>query len=423
MTVDDPTSQHRLPKNSGLWLYAGFGITAIGGLAANVVVVAEHGRYALGIFSTCMSLLLVLGQVGTLGQQSACLYFVPTSRASGDEPKSVLHASLLNALTASVTVTSLVAIVNEVIIESSEFRVALRGTYLAILIFPLSKVLVAYLTGLSHVRAVAMANAARLGLLPFLVVLTARLGGGPTTSAWSLSIAECIVVVFLVARVRRDLGGLMSPERRLVSSTRSFGVRTMSGTLLLDANTRVDVFVLSVARGADTVGKYTIASTIAEGLYQLFMVMRTVVEPLSARLWAAGDIARLKEEIRSRVKKVTLAAIPIAAMSILVFPVATRVLYGSEASTGTFPIFVALALGIAIGSGFIPFTTLLSQTGDPSGYSYSVGTIAALNLMLNLALVPFFGALGAAMATAMAQVMLGPVLVLLMRNRRGVHLW
>lgn len=422
MTVDDPTSQQRLPKKSSLWLYSGFIVTAVGGLVANVVVVAEHGRAALGTFSTCMSLLLVLGQVGTLGQQSACAYFVPTSEASGGITAKVLHAALWNTLIASSVVTLGLVIVNEALVESSQYRSAIRGIYLAIFLFPLSKVFVAYLTGLHKVRVVVVGNAARLGVLPVFIAGFAIAGGGPSLAAWSLSLAECVVFALLVSKVGRD-ARFASVERHLVALTRSFGLRTMTGTLLLDANTRVDIFVLSVAKGADTVGKYTIASTVAEGLYQLFMVMRTIVEPLSARLWAMGDRDHFKTEVRRRVTRITLAAIPIGVLSMFVFPIATRALYGAEASSGTASIYVALAAGITLGSGFIPFTTLLAQTGDPGGYSLSVGTVAAVNVALNVLLVPILGALGAAVATAIAQVMLGVVLVVLMRTRRGVDLW
>jgi O-antigen/teichoic acid export membrane protein len=94
------------------------------------------------------------------------------------------------------------------------------------------------------------------------------------------------------------------------------------------------------------------------------------------------------------------------------------VLYGDDAD-GTWIVYGYLAAGVVLSAGFIPFTSMLQQSGDPTGQSMLLAGISGTNLILNLLLVPHFGAPGAGLATALAQTALVPYLYLLSRRRLG----
>ena len=52
----------------------------------------------------------------------------------------------------------------------------------------------------------------------------------------------------------------------------------------LDLNTRVDILLLGVIAGSESVGIYSIGSLFAEGLYQLTMVPRCTYDPVVTHL-------------------------------------------------------------------------------------------------------------------------------------------
>ena len=53
-------------------------------------------------------------------------------------------------------------------------------------------------------------------------------------------------------------------------------------------------------------------------------------------------------------------------------------------------------------SGFIPFEMSLTLSGKPGSQSFQAFLVALINLILNLILVPIYGAIGAAISTGMA---------------------
>ena len=63
---------------------------------------------------------------------------------------------------------------------------------------------------------------------------------------------------------------------------------------------------------------------------------------------------------------------------------------------------------------------LLQQTGRPALHSFFLGLVSVTNIVLNLALVPFFGAIGSALGTAMAQAAVVLYLRSLSRRTLGV---
>lgn len=396
-------------------------MTAAGGLAANALVVRLYDRVTLGYFSAALSLLLIGGQVVAAGQPSGVAFHVPARRAEGRDHRPYAHAGLLNVAQSAAVSVAILVTVNETVVGAS-FRHVLRGVYVALFLYPVSKVLLSHLNGLGRTRDVAIANASRFAVLPVAVVGLFSVGGDAHSAIWAITIAEVFVVCWLGWQLRSDYLDGVHVRRGHSRELWRFGRRSMWGTIVLDVNTRVDVMVLSVMRGADSVGRYSMASALAEGLFQLFMVTRVMVEPWVAALWSSGSVDELVKKLRQHVRMMSLLAIPVGIGAVVTYPVVARLLYGESESTDTYAVFVVLAIGIIVSSGFIPFTNLLSQMGDPTGYSLGLFGLAGANLCLNLILVPSFGAVGAAAGTALSQVMLVPMLIVLAKRRRGVEI-
>jgi O-antigen/teichoic acid export membrane protein len=97
-------------------------------------------------------------------------------------------------------------------------------------------------------------------------------------------------------------------------------------------------------------------------------------------------------------------------------------MFSKENSYGSLEIFIFLAAGVFLASGFIQLTNLLNQLGDPLGQSLLLGCLTGLNIIGNFVLIPSLGASGAALATALSQVMFVPLLLVFVKVRRGLNL-
>jgi O-antigen/teichoic acid export membrane protein len=90
-------------------------------------------------------------------------------------------------------------------------------------------------------------------------------------------------------------------------------------------------------------------------------------------------------------------------------------------AAGAIP-FAILMLGLAASSPWMPFNQVLLMGGKPGWHTIYILLSVAANVVLNLLLVPYYGLLGAAIATAIAFVFSALLLRRVARTLLGVRL-
>ena len=205
---------------------------------------------------------------------------------------------------------------------------------IGLFLFPINKVLLAHLNGLRKIKLFSIVFALRYVVLVAFVAGLAAVDASGSSLPWAISGTEAVLVVVLLVANHDELrtagAGPLTHESGLTRRLWRFGVRGMSGGLLLDLNTRVDILILGAIAGSEAVGKYSIASLFAEGLYQLAMVSRYSVDPVVAHLFVERRVTELLTLARSTKWRVYLYVVPIGAVTVLVYPPVTRVLFGGE---------------------------------------------------------------------------------------------
>lgn len=186
--------------------------------------------------------------------------------------------------------------------------------------------------------------------------------------------------------------------RRLALDSISLG----AVELLLFVYFRIDSLMLSVLAGDAATGLYAAAYRLLDGALILPLGLLAVCYPRLAKSAVDGREAFLAEVRRWLEILVQLSA-PAACGLYLVAPAAARMLYGAEFS-GVTPIVQILS-----GAYLLLFVTyylgyLLTALDRQREYAMIMGGAAALNIALNLALIPRFAGVGAAWATLMAEV-------------------
>jgi len=114
--------------------------------------------------------------------------------------------------------------------------------------------------------------------------------------------------------------------------------------------------------------------------------------------------------VRRIQRRVVVGVTAVGVLSIVAYDTVTSIAYGDEIASSTFAPYAILAVGVMLASPYIPFTNFFQQTGRPTLHSGMLASTAATNLVLNLALVPSFGTVGAAIGTAVSWSVIGVVL-------------
>lgn len=169
------------------------------------------------------------------------------------------------------------------------------------------------------------------------------------------------------------------------------------GLLIFNA----DFILLRVFRGREDVGYYLAAYALISFLGQLGNVARLSLIPTLSRVRGQRDV---EAEINaSALARVSLVAFPIALGGFLVGPALVLELFGAQYVPAGLPLQVLIWTLVGLLWRGVIEAYLIAQDAQRHVLR-ATGFAAILNIGLNLALIPPYGMLGAAIATAATEV-------------------
>lgn len=167
---------------------------------------------------------------------------------------------------------------------------------------------------------------------------------------------------------------------------------------------RVDIMMLAALSDAETVGKYRLAAQIAAITLMISMVSQAVLSPKISKLSHDNELHTLL----ARLPLLSTTLVVIAGLLSLTVFVGFQFVVpwiGNEFADAS-PILAILLLGFTIIAFLSPALPLLTMSGRAKFAAVANVIAIAINILFNFILIPHFGGLGAAIATAMSLVTL-----------------
>lgn len=404
-----------------VWSYAAFAVMAASGLAINILVGAAFGATGLGVFGQAMAVFVIAGHGSAAGLHNAAFRAIAlTPDAAAGLLASALAAALPFAFGTALLALLCAPAIGQAL-DSPATAAAILWTAPGLLFFGLNKIGLAALNGVSLMRRHALGQMLRYLVIGGTVAAVAAFDDGPERLGAAFSLAEIAVSLYLVAATSplRRSGMAWSPSLQRAREMLQFGLRSFGASLMADINLRVDTLMLGLFLGDREVGIYAFAAMLVEGLGNVALVLRNLVNPRLTRLLAARD----GMAIRRLVTQVQLAAWPFLLLVFIaawqLYQPAVRLVIGAgDLEQGL----AALLILIAVMAPYFAFSTfeevlmLAGHAGTQSLYQLAV-TLA--NAGLNLLLIPPFGIEGAAIATGLASLFACLLLVVTVRHRTG----
>jgi O-antigen/teichoic acid export membrane protein len=246
-----------------------------------------------------------------------------------------------------------------------------------------------------------------------------------TTAATAIFAASVLVgavagEVLLRLRLRResrraDAGAAAPyPLRSLLALSSPLLAVSLSGLVLQ----WTDTLLLGVLADARAVGVYSVAMRIAQLLTFVLASMNTLIAPQFSVLFQAGRLEELGELFRrATVAMLVLTTPPL--LVLLLFPRQVLGIFGAEFTAGS-GVLVVLALGQFVNAVTGPVGFLLAMTRYERVLATTSAWTAALDIALNLALIPRYGILGAGIATSVSLALKNLLLTWQIRRRFGL---
>jgi O-antigen/teichoic acid export membrane protein/polysaccharide pyruvyl transferase WcaK-like protein len=248
-----------------------------------------------------------------------------------------------------------------------------------------------------------VAIAAGLGLTSVLTVV-----------ALTATVVATIPYVVMVARYGRPpLSPFGLPLRRVLRDAWPYAVFL----LVFQVHSRVDVLSLGFLRGTDAAGVYNTAYRVIFLFSFVPQYMGTAILPRAARLFAESprELARLYQRT---VGLIVLVGVPSAAVLWWGAPTLVRVLYGSRFDASG-PVLRLLSVLVVSMSLTRMLGTVLTSCDRQGARTRMQCVAAAVSVTLMLALVPRYGAMGAALGLVLSESLLAVLLAVELRPVLG----
>ena len=397
-----------------------FVILALVGIAINVVIVATRDTAALGVFNLAYAVYITASQLATVGLHYSVLRHAAFHVESPEQRSRLFFTAAICATGLGIVAAIAMYLAEPLfarLFSSEATAAAIRNAALGLALFPLNKVVLAYLNALRRMKAIAFLQSFRY-LVIFLLVSMIAVSNLPVSH---LTFCFCVAEAFMLA-----LGLAYVRHRRLAPSPTfcvswmgqhfRFGVRALPAGLFVEVNSRIDVLMIGFFLDDKSVGIYSFAAMLVDGMYHILAMVRINFNPLlvaAARDNDYGAVGALRQQSQKMV--LPLMVVLAAGLIFTYWIAATWVLPGKDLMLGIYSLIILLAALVPV-SFLIPFDNLMMVSGHPGLQTMQQVATVGVNATVMVVLLPIMGIEGAAIATAFSYI--AGILMLLYLARR-----
>ena len=394
-------------------------------LLARILEPSGFGAYAFAMsIVTLLGLVVVFGLPGLLTREVAA----GEARESWGAVRGLTRrADQLVLLSLVVALPAGLAAVGLWPGISQSFRLTFAFALVFMAFTAFAKVRAAELQGLRHVL---IGQVGLMGIQPGAILLGVAVAefvvGWHLTPVRAFAItaaAALLSFVFNAGWVRRFRPEALvraKPEyhtRDWVRSALPFAV--LSGLYLV--NSQADIVMLGFMAKSSDVGLYKVAATGATLVAMVLTALNPVIGPTLARQYALQDHVRLKRTARTGALLTTLCAAPIVLLYFFAGKPLLSLVFGHAYIAAWLPL-VILSIGQFVNASVGSVGLLLNMTGHERDTLWVLAGTALMNIVLNAALIPYFGMTGAAVSTAVSMAAWNSTMTLRVKRRLGFFL-
>jgi O-antigen/teichoic acid export membrane protein len=384
------------------------------GFIASLLIARWLGPTDRGLLALLLSVSMMAWIAATFGIPMAVLYYASRPGASTQR--------LLGTTLAVAAVLTLVFVPLAAVFSGQLANAFAHGRGGLLWVLAAAYVPILFLDSTTHnqllarlqfMRFNALSVAGRFASLVLAVVLVGVAGIGVAGGLLATIAASVVMVVGSLWALRRE--GRPRFDGGLLKTLLKYGVRVQATNVFQTLNYRLDVLVLQLFRPLAEVGYYVVSQVIAELVLVLAESFQSSVIPLVAGAEGADRDRTTVLAIRHHGLLAAAACVANAGIGTLLIVFG----YGSAYKPAVVPMLILLPGIWWLGTGSV-VTTDLRGRGRPGTASVVSGVAVVATLTLDVALIPPFGVVGAAVASVIAYTLHGILSLIVLSRVAGI---
>ncbi len=398
------------------------------GFLNQVILARILGAGGLGEVLLALSVVNISAMLAKFGMEGAMMRFIPLYIEKGDQArlKGTIYFVLKFCLMLSIFFVFLVWLSSRFIsIDIFHSRGLLKLLPIAAIALP-ANVLYDVTGGiLRGYKETFRALLPQFLISPFLrvvIFLLLSIKGGTPFYAITAFVAGEITAMFFSIKF---LSGKISRIRTARRESEYRKVLDVAFTMIftgvsLFLFTQADIWIVGIFSSTQSVGIYGVAVRLVTLVAFSLGAFSTIIPPIMSSVHTSGDTKELKKVVRESTRWILSTAMPIILILALEGNLILRYFFGDEFVSGYIALLI-LSAGQLINAGSGLAGYLLQMTGGHRSLMKITIFWGILNVLLNIALVPHLGIVGAAVSTSFCLAMVNITAVFTVYRRLSVY--
>jgi len=435
-------NEHSVNKNlkliakSSLIVFIGIAVSKILVYIYRVIIARQFGPDMYGIFSLASMAISWFAAFFAFGLNEGIVRYISIFRGTKNEKKIryVFRISsaimIVSSIVGGILLFLLSDFISLQIFHNQELAIFLKAFSILV---PLTILSGAYL---SLIRAYEMVgwqsfifniaqNVVKVSVLILLVVMGMR-SSSPIIISYMLGIFIMFVMSYLVARYKipgvfaeNKIAGKMPAKNKILTELIHYSYPIMFTGIFSIIFYWLDSFAIGYFRNVTEVGYYNAAVPIAMLLLLAPELFTQLFFPIIAKEYSKKNYSTIKELSKQVGKWIFIINLPIFILIILFPGALINILFGKEYLVAAQALRI-LSVGALVSSIFIISQNIISMIGKSRMLLYNILITTAINLALNVILVPALGINGAALSASLSFILLNAMIILEAKHYAGI---
>lgn len=393
-------------KNAGFGL-GGSLITVLLRLTISIIITRSIGPESFGIYVLAIAVLTIGEIIALLGMENTIVKFVSQFKALNDIPR--LRGTIFWGIGLVLALSTAICIglfcmshfLGSHIFDKPSLVPVLKIMAFSIPVSSLGKVLIASLQGIKLVKYKVLVQQV---LIPssrlVCVVLAIALGYQLVGIAWSYVMAEVLGIIYSGYFLLKSFPEIKQKSPRIyeAKAITFFSLSMLFAGMFKRIGARADILIMGHYLSATMVGIYGIAQRFLPLIIMPLAAFNSIFAPIISDLFARKRKEDLETQFKTVAKWMFMTSLPIFTILIF-FSKQILSIFGSGFIAGSLAMMI-LCIGQMVNAATGSVGFMLMMTGRPLANSLNSGLLCTTNILLNIYLIPRYGIVGAACASA-----------------------